>query len=155
MILYTLGYQQRSIEEFVRLLVESRVNALVDVRETAWSHKPGFSKSALRAALQRVGIEYFHADFAGNPKWLRSTAASHSECLSWYRWYLNEFDEVVEAFESLLSGLQAAGKTVCITCFERHADDCHRSILAERWSEKGRRIVRHLATDGCHRLLEV
>jgi uncharacterized protein (DUF488 family) len=83
--LYTLGYQQRSIDEFVEILDESAINVLVDVRETAWSHKPGFSKSGFATALAARGIEYVHADFAGNPKWLRSNANSHGECLEWYR----------------------------------------------------------------------
>src|SRR5205823_6116594 len=69
--LYTLGYQQRSIDEFVEILDESGIDVLVDVRETAWSHKPGFSKSGFASALAARGIEYVHAEFAGNPKWLR------------------------------------------------------------------------------------
>jgi uncharacterized protein (DUF488 family) len=154
-ILYTLGYQQRSLEEFLRLLVQARIDVLIDVRETAWSHKPGFSKGSFSVALERAGIEYIHADFAGNPRWLRSNADSHNECLSWYRWYLDEYQEVIEAFDALLASLHAAGKTVCITCFERHAEDCHRSILAERWGQLGSRSVQHLATDGCERLLQI
>jgi uncharacterized protein (DUF488 family) len=151
--LFTLGYQQRSLDEFVSILVESRIGVLVDVRETAWSHKPGFSKNALRAALAARGIEYIHADFAGNPKWLRANADSHRECLEWYSWYLGEFDEIVPAFEQLLAEQLREGKRVCVTCFERHADDCHRAILAEKWRARGARKVKHLATDGCQRLL--
>ena len=37
-VLYTLGYEKRSIEEFVALARSSGVDVLVDVRETAWSH---------------------------------------------------------------------------------------------------------------------
>jgi uncharacterized protein (DUF488 family) len=40
-----------------------------------------------------------------------------------------------------------------MTCFERHPEDCHRSILADRWQQRGRRRVQHLATDGCDRLI--
>ena len=122
------------------------------MRETAWSHKPGFSKSAFAAALAGAGVEYVHADFAGNPKWLRSNADSHGERLEWYGWYLDEFCEIVETFDALVAGFQRAGKRVCVTCFERHADDCHRAILADRWKRRGRRRVEHLAVDGCDRL---
>ena len=87
-ILFTLGYEKRSIDEFVELLCEAGVTVLVDVRETAWSHKPGFSKTALGAALAVAGIAYAHAPFAGNPKSLRDVATSHAECLSRYRRYL-------------------------------------------------------------------
>ena len=151
--LLTIGYQQRTIDEFASLLVESGVDVLVDVRETAWSHKPGFSKTALKAALAAVGIEYVHADFAGNPKWLRANADTHRECLEWYGWYLEEYEEIVPAFEDLVHGYLAAGQTVCVTCYERHADDCHRAILAERWRKRGGRRVEHLSIEGCSRLL--
>ena len=151
--LFTLGYQQRTIDEFVDILREADIDVLVDVRETAWSHKPGFSKSAFVAALAAAGIEYVHADFAGNPKWLRANADSHRECLDWYAWYLGEFGEILPAFDELVDRYQAAGKRVCVTCFERHADDCHRAILADQWRARGKRAVSHLATDGCERLL--
>ena len=38
------------------------------MRETPWSHKPGFLKGALSDALETVGIEYVQTKFAGNPK---------------------------------------------------------------------------------------
>lgn len=155
-VIFTLGYQQRSIDEYVRLLSEAEITVLIDVRETAWSHKPGFSKSAFAARLEAAGIEYVHASFAGNPKWLRENAASHDECLTWYAWYVDEFSEVIDALEGLLSEVQSAGKRVALACFERHADDCHRAILAERWvARDDDRHVTHLAIDGCARLAAV
>ena len=151
--LYTLGYQQRNIEEFVRLLQTAGINVLIDVRETAWSHKKGFSKTGLAQSLASVGIEYVHAKFAGNPKRLRSEAPSHAVCLEWYAALLDEKVEILETFEELVTSLNRAGKRVCITCFERHADDCHRSILADRWKSRGRRRVEHLAVEGCERMV--
>lgn len=153
-LILTLGYQQRTLEEFVAIAREEGVEVLIDVRETAWSHKPGFSKAALTAALEEAGIQYVHASFAGNPKWLRVNAESHRECLEWYEWYLDEFGEVLDAFEMLVAELLSSGKKAALTCFERHADDCHRSILAARWMARGAaRSVRHLATEGCPRIV--
>lgn len=153
-VIFTLGYQQRSLEEFVAIAIAAGVQVLVDVRETAWSHKPGFSKTAFQAALASAGIEYVHAPFAGNPKWLRDNATTHAECLEWYDWYLDEFAEVVEAFDSLLAPLLAEGKALALTCFERHSGDCHRSILANRWAARApARNVCHLAIDGSPRLM--
>lgn len=150
--LYTLGYEKRSIDEFIDLLQEAEVKVLVDVRATAWSHKAGFSRSAFSAHLAAAGIEYVHASFAGNPKWLRANASSHADCLNLYSCYLDENTEIVEAFEELLASYMTQGKHVCITCFERHANDCHRSILADRWQMLGTRKVKHLAIDGAPRL---
>lgn len=151
--LFTLGYEKRTLREFIDILTEAEIEILVDVRETAWSHKPGFSKGIFQSALGQAGIEYIHASFAGNPKWLRSNAESHAECLEWYSWYLGQFGEIVDAFDALIRPSLRAGKRVCLTCFERHADDCHRAILAAKWQERARATVDHLATDGCRRLV--
>lgn len=151
--IFTLGYQMRSVDEFVQILRDSAIDVLVDVRETAWSHKPGFSKGALSRALQRAGIEYIHARFAGNPKRLRDAAVSHAACLQAYARHVDKNVEIVDNFEELIAQLLVDGKRVCLTCFERHHEDCHRSILADRWRGRGRRRVEHLATDGCDRLV--
>jgi uncharacterized protein (DUF488 family) len=151
--IFTLGYQQRSLEEFLELLREASIDVLVDVRETAWSHKPGFSKTALSSALAKAGIAYAHARFAGNPKRLREKATSHAACLTAYARHVDTHVEIIDGFEKLLADLLREGKRVCLTCFERHAGDCHRSILASRWQRRGRRRVKHLATDGCKRLV--
>jgi len=150
--LFTLGYQQRSLAEFLDLLQTAKIDVLVDVRATAWSHKPGFSKGALTRALGEVGIEYVHAAFAGNPKRFRTEASSHQECLKKYGDYLSQRRDIVETFDTLLVTHLSASKRICLTCFERHPDDCHRAILADVWRRRGRRKVHHLAPDGAPRL---
>ena len=150
--LFTLGYQRRSQSEFVRLLIDTAVDVLVDVRETAWSHKPGFSKRGLQEALRDHGIAYVHAPFVGNPRLLRATAATHDECLLRYAGHLDAHPDIVEMFDELVGRLLDAGKRVCLTCFERHPDDCHRGVLAERWRRGTWRRVEHLAVDEACRL---
>lgn len=85
--------------------------------------------------------------------WLRSAAESHEECLDWYQWYLGEFDEIVGAFSQMVDEYLAGGARVCLTCYERHADDCHRGIIAAKWRDAGPNSVKHLAVDGCERLV--
>lgn len=142
----------RTIDEFVCLLADTGIGVLIDVREIAWSHKPGFSKKALAATLAEAGIQYVHARFAGNPKRLRRSARTHKECLSKYDALLDTSKEIVDNFEEVVQSFLVTGKRVCISCFERHPDDCHRGLLAERWKRRGRRTVEHLDPDGAPRL---
>jgi uncharacterized protein (DUF488 family) len=100
--LFTLGYQKRDLEEFIDLLRTASINVLVDVRETPWSHKPGFSKGALSDALAAAGIDYVHAKFAGNPKRLRADAHTHEECLALYRSFLAQEEMLVVRFDTLI-----------------------------------------------------
>lgn len=152
--LHTIGYEKRDLGAYIAVLREAGVTVVVDVRETAWSHKPGFSKTAFEAALAEYGIAYVHARFAGNPKALRTRARSHAECLRFYRDWLNDRPEIVEELDALVVGALACGENVALTCFERHHDDCHRSILAEAWqSIDPSRDVEHLAHDGCKRMI--
>lgn len=151
--LFTLGYEKRSIGEFIDLLLAQRIDVLVDVRETAWSHKPGFSKGALADALRAAGIDYVHARFAGNPKSLRATARDHRDCLARYEAYLEDKPEVLVEFSELIGDRISKGQRVCLTCFERHPDDCHRGILAGLWKRARRARVEHIAPDGCRRLV--
>jgi uncharacterized protein (DUF488 family) len=151
--LFTIGYEKRSIEEYVALLIDAGVTIVVDVRETAWSHKPGFSKTRFRDTLAAVGITYLHAPWAGNPKTLRDRASSHEECISNYRRFLAHNPMVVREFDRFLARLASFGHAVALTCFERHPDDCHRSVLAEVWGQLPGRAVEHLAPSGCARLI--
>jgi hypothetical protein len=154
-ILFTLGYEKRDLDAYLELLTGARVGVLVDVRETAWSYKPGFSRDPLRHAVERAGIAYEHAAFAGNPKALRASAPTHAACLAAYGRHLDVHPGVVERLDALLADHAAAGRAACLTCFERHPDDCHRAILAARWvaAAPAHRASTHLAPDGCPRLV--
>lgn len=149
---FTLGYEQRDLAEFMALLVAEDINVLLDVRENAWSHKPGFSKAALAAATQQSGIEYRHADWAGNPKWIRSVADSHEDCLGMYREYLKAMEGLTEAFVGYIGELLESGLSVCLVCYERHPGDCHRGILAELLECHGQ-TVEHISPHGRPRLV--
>jgi uncharacterized protein (DUF488 family) len=153
--LFTIGYEKRTIDEYVQLLVDAAIDVVIDVRETAWSHKPGFSKGALSEALAAEGIEYVHASFAGNPKHLRDVADDHSECIENFRRYLSSMPEIVEELDSLIGGYASLGRSVALTCFERHPGDCHRSILADAWASSHYRTVDHLGPNGCRRLIRI
>jgi uncharacterized protein (DUF488 family) len=152
MPLCTIGYEKRSIDEYIDLLLESGVEVVVDVRETAWSHKPGFSKTAFSTALSAAGIDYVHLRVAGNPKWLREAAGSHAECLELYRSYVQHHPEVLDCLHETLKEHGVTHRRIALTCFERHPGDCHRGILAAEWAA-GRHEVLHLSPDGCKRLI--
>ncbi len=153
--IFTLGYEQRDIKEFVQLLTTEEIDLLLDVRETAWSHKPGFSKSALSEALRKAGIEYEHAHWVGNPKWIRSTASSHEDCLGLYRQYIEAVDGLIDGFVDFVSALLDDGRRICLVCYERHPGDCHRGILAELLEKHGDVTVRHIAPEGRPRMVAI
>jgi uncharacterized protein (DUF488 family) len=149
----TIGYEKRDLAECIRLLRRAHVDVVLDVRETAWSHKPGFSKTRLSEGLAAAGVRYVHARVAGNPKALRRAATSHADCLSAFEAHLCRQPEIELAFDALVSECLVREDRVALLCFERHPGDCHRGILAERWAARHGGRVEHLAPDGCARLV--
>ena len=153
MPLCTIGHEKRSLDNYIELLLSNGVEVVLDVRETAWSHKPGFSKTAFAAGLKAAGIAYVHLRVAGNPKWLREAAGSHAECLALYRSYVRDHPDVMTCLTNALLEQGVTHRRIALTCFERHPEDCHRGILAEAWAARHGGEVLHLGPEGCRRLV--
>jgi len=128
--LFTIGYQLAAQPALVDLLVQEGVELLADVRARAQSRKPGFSKSNLAASLDEAGISYRHLPDLGTPPDGRAAARSGDrEKLK--RIYAGQL-ELPEALAAMAQ-LQAlaASQTVCLLCYCREADKCHRGLLVE------------------------
>lgn len=131
MKIYTLGYQGLSAEDYVRALVNAGIGLVLDVREHAWSQRPGFVKSALQKALESSGIGYEHIRAAGNPSANRKSSHSAAQCLRRYRHHLAKKPDCLEALILLIQSAVKSGKPACLTCYERSYRECHRSVLLE------------------------
>lgn len=123
-VIVSVGYQDRSIDDFVRLLTSHGVATLLDVRLNPISRKKGFSKTALREALDVVGIEYIHHRPLGNPKDNRDGyRAGLPSARSRYVEHLADVGE--DAMDDLVE--RASGGRVAVMCYEREHGECHRS----------------------------
>jgi uncharacterized protein (DUF488 family) len=138
---FTIGYEGADIDRFLIALKDSGVSALADVRAVALSRKRGFSKSALRGALNGRDIDYHHFKQLGTPKEGRQAARAGDADLM-RRIYCHEVLEAEparKAFEELEA--LAESQPVCLLCFERDPALCHRRILAQRLADRGWGIV--------------
>jgi len=129
MKIFTIGYQGLTADRYVRALVNAGVGRVVDVREHAWSQRPEFIKSRLQSSLSSAGIEYCHLKSAGNPAANRRSARSAAECMKRYRQYLMDNPECLSRLLFLLRVDEQGGRLVCLTCYERRPQDCHRGVL--------------------------
>ena len=139
------------MDDLLTELVGAGVSVVIDVRETPWSYVPAYRAATLRVVLAERGIRYLHAQFAGNPKWIRQSARSHEECLAMYRAHLNAHPRIAERLRALLEELSREGEKGCLLCYERHPEDCHRHILLEVLGLEAR--VEHLGPDGAPRFV--
>jgi uncharacterized protein (DUF488 family) len=115
-------------------LSDAGVALLIDVRAVAASRRPGFSKTALAAALRERGIDYLHLRALGTPKAGREAARKGR--IAEMRAIFEAALETPEAELALVKARAAAGeRPSALLCFEADAACCHRRILAERMAE--------------------
>lgn len=126
----SVGYERRTLHQLISILEENRVGKLLDIREAAMSRRREFNKGALVSKLTSAGIEYKHLRSAGNPH--RKEKADLERCLKLYRSYLRKNREVLDA---VMEELDEA--PVAFLCYERHHNNCHRSVLVDMLHETG------------------
>lgn len=130
MRLFTIGYEQRRPDEFFRALRESGVEVLADIRAIAFSRRKEFSKTALSQKLREMGIEYVHLRELGGPKDLRDKVKADGDYEDFFKKYKRHLDKQNEGLEKLLD--LATKKRVCLLCYERDVNRCHRRAVAQR-----------------------
>lgn len=126
----TIGYQGTTMPDFLRALRDAGVDIVVDVRAVVSSRRPGFSKNALAAHLDDVGIDYVHLRGLGTPADGRAAAKS-GRFADLERIYSKHL-KTPAATEDLerLAEIVRGGRHVCLLCFEADATHCHRSMVA-------------------------
>lgn len=141
--LFTIGYEGKTVDEFLGELGTAGVDLLIDVRAVAASRRPGFSKMALSTALAERGIGYIHLRALGTPKAGREAARKGriAEMRSIYNGQL-ETPEAELAMEQVLAAAQE--HRAALLCFEAHAAACHRAMVAERLVDRLPFEVRNL-----------
>jgi uncharacterized protein (DUF488 family) len=140
---WTVGYQDRTVDDVIDALVSAGVEVLVDVRLTPLSRKPGMAKNRLAARLADAGIGYVHLPKLGNPRDNRDAfRRGESAARARYRAVL-ESPEGLGALEHI--GELASQRRVALMCFERNASECHRAMVADALVELNPSLhVRHL-----------
>lgn len=129
--LFTIGYEQTPAKAVLDELQHAGVKLLVDVRAIASSRRPGFSKSQLAAGLDERGISYIHLRGLGTPKEGRLAARSGDmKALSKIYHAHLKTPQARDEMDELAALVTQAGP-VCILCYERDHNVCHRKFIAE------------------------
>jgi uncharacterized protein (DUF488 family) len=128
--IFTIGYEQATQAAVLAALRAAGVEVVADIRYLPLSRRPGFSKSPLRAAVEEAGMEYRHFRYVGTPPEGRA-AARRGDRETLRRVYPGQL-ELPEAMAHMAELRQLAlERRLCLLCYCRHADDCHRALLIE------------------------
>lgn len=128
--LFTIGYEGKSLEYYLNMLLRQDVKMLCDVRKNSFSMKYGFSKSQLQHACEEVGIAFMHIPQLGIDSDKRRELRTQRD----YDVLFDEY-EGSTLLENRTYLLNLAGyfdkyHRIAITCFEAHSCMCHRGRVA-------------------------
>ena len=127
--LYTIGYEGRSIDDFMRALIAKGVKVLVDVRKNAYSMRNEYKKGYLSKVLAASGIEYVHCPEVGIDSGKRNELIHDGMRGDLFEWYKSNVLPMNTMFAEKVEGYLVKG-SVALMCFEKDPVDCHRSHLA-------------------------
>lgn len=142
MNLYTIGFTQKSAEEFFGLIKKYKIEMLVDIRLNNKSQLAGFSKGK--------DLEYF-LDEICNCKYEHCIEyAPSKEILDNYKKRVITWDDYVNQYVPMMQKRKVQEKflkkflnynSVCLLCSEPTPEKCHRRLLAEMIAEGNSEII--------------
>lgn len=130
-ILFTIGYEGISLEQYLLRLLKNDVKVLVDVRNNPLSMKYGFSKSLLRKFCNSIGIEYMHFPEVGIRSDKRQALNIQADYDRLFAQYRQDNLPYTKDSQSRILDLLIDKKRIALTCFEANICQCHRKHLAE------------------------
>ena len=132
---YTIGFQRKPLSEFINLLRQSGVDAVIDIRLRNTSQLSGYTKRDDLAFLlsEGFGIAYeHHPDLAPTPDILDA----YRQDEDWAA-YEAEFGPLLAERRAEVIGREVLSRhqAPCLLCSEPTANRCHRRLVAEYWAE--------------------
>jgi len=143
MNLYTIGFSQKSAEEFFKVLKSNNVIRLIDIRLNNKSQLAGFTNvKHLPYFLKVHDIEYlYRPDFAPSKELLNGYK---NKLISWQEYEI-EYSKIL-AQRNIIEKIDwSIFRNSILLCSEPTAERCHRRLLAEYLAQKENDIkIKHL-----------
>lgn len=132
MDLFTIGFTQKSAEQFFELIKKHKIELLIDIRLNNKSQLAGFTKgSDLKYFLTQIcECKYDHCiDCAPTKEILDAYKKGQISWKDYERLYLPLMEK--RKAVGLVLKKAAQYERVCLLCSEPTPDQCHRRLLAE------------------------
>ena len=134
-VLFTIGYEGRTIEQFINMLIKNDVKLVCDVRKNPISRKFGFSKNKLKSLLKVMNIDYYHIPELGIPSEKRTSLCSKHDYDKLFLEYSKSIDEK-RIYINRVYSLLDKNLRIALMCYEQDSEMCHRHIIRdymEKW----------------------
>lgn len=149
--IFTVGHSTRTLEEFLDVLREQRIEVVIDIRKLPGSNRyPQFNRDNLRPALAESGVEYRWAEALTGRRPASKTVPFEANAWWRNRSFHNYADhalgrEFADALEEVC-GLAGGGR-VALMCAEAVWWRCHRRIIADHLLARGGRVSHIMGKD--------
>lgn len=151
MEIFTVGHSTLALDDFLGLLDDAGVTALVDVRKLPGSRRyPHFNEDVLAAALADAGVSYRRSEGLTGRRPVSKTVPFDVNGNWRNRSFHNYADHALgEEFRAALAELRAgaAERPTTVMCSEAVWWRCHRRIIADHLLAAGD-TVRHIMGPG-------
>ena len=144
MKLYTIGFTQKTAEEFFNLLIKNKVKTIIDIRRNNKSQLAGFTKeNDLEFFLEKIAnIKYTHLkEFAPDETLLKNY---RKKKITWNQFGERYLDQI-KRYDKWGVFNNDVFKEGCLLCSESSPSKCHRRLLAEfllnKFSDKSIEII--------------
>ncbi|AKB85648.1 DUF488 family protein [Methanococcoides methylutens] len=134
---YTIGYGNRSLDEFIEILQQYGLSCLIDVRSYPHSVREEFNKENLEVVLPKYNITYSHCPGLGG---LREESYTDYMRTDKFRGYFTKLIDKIIEVNSNSSG-------IVLMCAEKNPKGCHRYKLSNELESSGIRVI-HLTDPG-------
>ncbi len=143
----TIGHSSHSYEQFLKLLRNSGITAVADVRSVPFSRTfPQFNRDNLHAELRadNVAYSFLGAELGGRPKdpQFFCDGVADYEAMARATTFEKGLDRVFDG---------ASRYRIALMCSEHDPLDCHRCLLVGRALAKREMVIRHVLGDGSER----
>lgn len=128
-VIFTIGYQDKSLDVFIECLRGACVDVFIDVRELPLSRKRGFSKTQLTLRADREDFTYIHCKALGSPREIRHRLQKNRDYDAFFSSYHSYIQKQRDTLEQLLPVIES--QRCCLMCYERDVQLCHRLIVAQ------------------------
>lgn len=129
-ILFTIGYEGRSLESFLNILLQNNVRVLCDVRKNPYSRKYGFSREKLEDVTHGIKIKYAPFPDLGIESDMRKSLDTEDDYNDLFLNYKSTLSCRKRELQRLYNVYEAEGR-IALMCFEKDPQMCHRHIIRD------------------------
>ncbi|MCD4651609.1 MAG: DUF488 domain-containing protein [Candidatus Cloacimonetes bacterium] len=140
-VIFTIGYEKRTIDGFVNELIKNNIACVIDVRKNPFSMNFPFIGSNIARVVSKFDISYHHLPDLGIEQSQRKNLDTFDDYQRIFRDYKENLADKQDSLEQIRDIINSF-KRIALLCYERDPKYCHRQVLANYIKKTTQRFQR-------------